>query len=194
MADLDITMVKSYNLCDMGKDKVILASGRCGIYEEDISAEGKKKKEDTRVSQPDGYRSRSPYNKKKACKREKKAVCMKNARLTKRRDFKEVYEHGKSVATRGLVLYYFANSSNLTKTGFVAGKKVGNAVIRNRVKRLLREVFRIHKDEIKSGLDLIFIARLPFAKYDYYQAAAEMKRILQRSGLLLVKKSNGDEL
>jgi ribonuclease P protein component len=118
---------------------------------------------------------------------------MRDARLKKRREFKEVYEKGKSVATHGLVLYHFANSSNLTRTAFVAGKKVGNAVIRNRVKRLLKEAFRVHKDEIKTGWDLVFIARLPFAKFDYYQAAAEMRRILHRGGLLIVKKSNGDE-
>ena len=117
----------------------------------------------------------------------------KSGRLTKRRDFKEVFEQGKSVATHGLVLYLMVNGINITRTGFVTGKKLGHAETSNKVKRQIMEEFIIQKNEIKPGFDLVFIARLPFAKYDYCQAAAEMKRILQRGGLFTVNKSNGDE-
>ncbi len=116
----------------------------------------------------------------------------KVSRLTKRGDFQEIFKQGKSVATKGLVLYILPNELGFNRSGFIASKKVGNAVIRNRIKRLLKEAYRSLSGEIISGFDLVFIARLPSAKYEYFQAAAETERVIRRSGLLRVKKSTGE--
>lgn len=112
---------------------------------------------------------------------------MKKGRITKNREYRLVFENGESVATRGLVLYRMKNGLSENRSGFVVSKKTGNAVIRNRVRRLLRETYRSYAEELATGYDLVFIARSPAAAFDFTQAAAEMKRILKRGGLFTVR-------
>lgn len=79
--------------------------------------------------------------------------------LKKKKDFQAVYSRGKSYANRFLVLYVFRSNEMQGKVGFAAGKKLGNAVKRNRVKRLLRESYRMHQAEIEEGLSLLLVGR-----------------------------------
>lgn len=113
----------------------------------------------------------------------------KVGRITKNSDYREVFEKGSSVATRGLVLYRLPNGQALNRIGYVASKKVGNAVVRNRVKRLLKEAYRLYTDDINKGYDLVVIARPNTASFDYAQAAAELKHVFQRGGLFTIKKT-----
>ena len=79
--------------------------------------------------------------------------------LKKKKDFQVVYSRGKSYANRFLVLYVFRSHGLQGKVGFAAGKKLGNAVKRNRVKRLLRESYRLHQVEIEEGFSLLLVGR-----------------------------------
>lgn len=83
----------------------------------------------------------------------------RNRILKKKKDFQAVYSHGKSYANRFLVLYVFRSNGFQGKVGFAAGKKLGNAVKRNRVKRLLRESYRVNQGAIKEGVSLLFVGR-----------------------------------
>ena len=81
-------------------------------------------------------------------------------RLSRSRDFDAVYRHGRSVSTRFLVLYSFPRGDDgPPRVGFAVPRGTGSAVVRNRLKRQLREVWRARLDEIPAGRDYVLIAR-----------------------------------
>ena len=85
----------------------------------------------------------------------------KRSRLRSQRMFQEVYLHGRSWANRYLVLYVFPVIGPERKAGFAAGKKLGNAVTRNRLKRLMRESYRKHQACLADGFYFLLVARKP---------------------------------
>ena len=82
-------------------------------------------------------------------------------RLSRSRDFDAVYRHGRSVSTRFLVLYSFprADASGAARLGLAVPKATGGAVVRNRVKRQLREAWRSLLPDVAGGRDYVLIAR-----------------------------------
>lgn len=83
----------------------------------------------------------------------------KQGMLHKNKSFQAVYRSGKSYANKMVVLYVLPNNSNVRRIGFAAGKRLGNAVVRNRVKRLLRDSYRLNQSKLMSGMDLILVGR-----------------------------------
>lgn len=81
--------------------------------------------------------------------------------LRKNKNFQFVYRVGKSYANRLAVLYVSKNHSKFTRIGFVTGKRLGGAVIRNRVKRMFKEAYRLNQEQFLCGLDLVVIGRVP---------------------------------
>ncbi len=79
--------------------------------------------------------------------------------LKKNYSFRFVYNRGKSIANKFLVLYVLKNGLPYNRLGISVSKKVGNSVVRSRVTRLIRESFRLNEENFKSGFDIVFIAR-----------------------------------
>ena len=90
----------------------------------------------------------------------RKGEMMKNSQsLKKNADFQTVYKCGKSFANKYLVMYVKENDLGINRIGISVSKKVGNSVIRHRVKRLILESYRLHEDMFNSSLDMVIIAR-----------------------------------
>jgi ribonuclease P protein component len=82
-------------------------------------------------------------------------------RLSRSRDFDAVYRQGRSTSTRFLVLYWFDRDDDPSepRLGLAVPKATGNAVVRNRIKRQLREVWRGRLEQIPAGRDYVLIAK-----------------------------------
>ncbi len=80
-------------------------------------------------------------------------------RIRSGRDFREIYAQGGVVRNRQLVVYYRPSSRGVSRVGLSVGRRHGNAVRRNRIKRVLREVFRTATEHIPGELDIILIPR-----------------------------------
>ena len=82
-------------------------------------------------------------------------------RLSRSRDFDAVYRHGRSVSTRFLVLYSFERSEDATdpRLGLAVPKAVGSAVVRNRIKRQLKEIWRERIERVPAGKDFVIVVR-----------------------------------
>jgi len=79
--------------------------------------------------------------------------------LRKKSDFTCIYNKGKSVGDKYVVLFYRKNGLKFNRTAFLASKKVGNAVARNRARRLMKESYRQLSKNLATGYDFIIIAR-----------------------------------
>ena len=79
--------------------------------------------------------------------------------LRNQKDFSRVYNRGKSRGSRYVVVLYRKNGLGHTRTAFVASKKVGNSVQRNRSRRLMKEAWRAIGADAASGYDIVFVAR-----------------------------------
>lgn len=79
--------------------------------------------------------------------------------LRNNRDFRNVYDRGKSFANRYLVMFYIKNKMNVNRVGFSVTKKLGKAVTRNKVKRRMKESYRKNSHKFKEGYDIVFLAR-----------------------------------
>lgn len=106
---------------------------------------------------------------------------MKQAeKLKKSSEFKKIYSKGKSVVTPYLVLYFMRNNTEYNRLGISVSKKVGNSVVRNRVKRLIREAFRLSPLTLKTGLDLVLIARVRMNKADFKTTEKHLAQVLNK--------------
>jgi ribonuclease P protein component len=113
-------------------------------------------------------------------------------RLSRSAEFERVYRQGKSVGNRHLVLYTFPNATaDRARLGLSVSRKVGGAVERNRVKRLLREAFQRFEDELEGGQDVVVVARphaLQLAERDGLGGiAGSLDELLAQSGLRQAK-------
>ena len=104
--------------------------------------------------------------------------------LKKACQFRAVYGGGRSCADRFLVLYALKNNSDKNKLGISVSRKVGKSVTRNRVTRLIREVYRLSEDSIAPGCDLIFIARAPAAGAAFDDIRQSVHALLKKQRLL----------
>ena len=87
--------------------------------------------------------------------------------LKKNRDFQLVYKQGTSFANRFLVMYVKKNQLGRNRIGISVSKKVGNSVVRHHLARLVRESFRLNRDTLEEGLDIVVVARAAAKDSDY---------------------------
>lgn len=112
----------------------------------------------------------------------RKRYTLPRAKMIKRRsDFQNVYQKGKSVAGRRMILYVLRDTRVAGKVGFAAGKKLGCAAVRSRTKRLLREAFRHMQHELRADVGILLIGRAGLAAGKMQDAAVELRSLARRA-------------
>jgi ribonuclease P protein component len=101
----------------------------------------------------------------------------KRARLTKRSEFLTLSREGKRVHTSHFIILSKVNDAGLSRLGITVTTRIGNAVIRNRVKRLVREYFRRHKKMLPSN-DIVVIAKQGADRLSLLDVESELSRVL----------------
>lgn len=115
-------------------------------------------------------------------------------RLRKRADFLRVRNCGKTIATRGCIIQYAPSLDDVTcnavSLGFTATKKIGNAVVRNRAKRRLRAIICDKNLQLKSGYDIVLIARSVTAEQNWENLCNDIRNGLSQAHVLVNQKSD----
>ena len=104
--------------------------------------------------------------------------------IRSKQDFNRVYSLGKSFACRDMVLYVLQDENLNGKIGFAAGKKLGCAVTRNRVKRLLREAYRLNKNKIRRDAAMILVGRKNLVDAKFDSAEKSFLKICRKAKIL----------
>lgn len=104
--------------------------------------------------------------------------------LKKNHEFRRLYSKGNSTAAPCLALYCRKNRTDRNRIGFTVSNKIGNAVVRNRIRRRLREIYRLHEHSFCIGHDLVIVARMRAADADYHRLEREFLRSAEKLGLL----------
>jgi len=109
---------------------------------------------------------------------------LKNNVLRKKSDFDSIYNRGKSVGDRYIVLFYRKNDLPYNRTGFLASKKVGNSVQRNRARRLMKESYRHLQCRLPIGYDFIIIARNTISGKKCMEVERSLMSAFKRTGVI----------
>ncbi len=108
----------------------------------------------------------------------------KSRRIRKNNEYRLVYKYGKFDVGRLCVIYRMPVAKQPTRIGFVTGKKVGCAVERNRARRLMKEVYRLHQHEIREGFHIVVVGRSGIKEATYEKVEKEMMYLLRKGNLI----------
>ena len=108
----------------------------------------------------------------------KHTISMKEKHL-----FRRLSAKGKTAVFPTMAVYARPNGSKRSRLGFTVGTKVGKAVRRNKVRRRLREAYRIHEEQMLPGWDLVVVARVKSAHVPYRQLEKDLLRALDKLGV-----------
>lgn len=109
---------------------------------------------------------------------------LKKGVLRKKKDFSAIYNRGNSFGGKYVVLFCKKNNLDYNRIGFLASKKVGKSVVRNRARRLMKESFRQVESDVKIGFDIIFIARNTIKDVKCHEVYKCVSSLVKKAGLI----------
>ncbi|MFA7411505.1 MAG: ribonuclease P protein component [Tissierellaceae bacterium] len=105
-------------------------------------------------------------------------------RLRTSMEFKRVYGGGKNYWNKYLILYVRKNNLDFTRIGYSVSKKVGNSVVRNKIRRRMKEIYRLKLSNIKDGYDLVIIPKKNAGNISYMELESAMLHIFKLGDII----------
>jgi ribonuclease P protein component len=103
--------------------------------------------------------------------------------IKKNSEYKDVYSCNSSFSDYNIVIFIKKNKDVKNRYGFTSAKKIKNAVDRNRIRRRLKEIVRLNEYKIKTGYDVVFMARVNAVDADYKSLERSFFKVLKRSNM-----------
>lgn len=107
----------------------------------------------------------------------------KSVSLTSNKNFKRAYTDGTSFSSNLAVIYIYPNNLDYNRTGYSVTRKLGKAVVRNKIKRLFREAYRYYIEHLTDGYDIIFVARKAVLRSSLNDILKCFAELFKKSGL-----------
>lgn len=104
--------------------------------------------------------------------------------IKENRDFRRLYNRGKSFVSPALVIYFQNSRAGFSRLGITCGKKMGKAVKRNRVKRIIREAYRNLLPDFNKNIDIVIVARAASVSLKEPQIEVQMRELLKKAEIL----------
>ncbi len=159
--------------------------------EADISAKQNKKGQKTRFFKKDGHQAGQAGHQKATGQGPKKTRCLNHSggeclrkpdKLLKRPEFLNLSRHGNSVHNGYFIIAYRFNHLDRCRLGVTVTKKIGNAVVRNRIKRVVREFFRLNRQRLADNRDINVIAKKGAPYLSTREAFASLRHLFDKIG------------
>lgn len=109
---------------------------------------------------------------------------MKSQTLKENKEFRRLYYRGKSEAGDVLVTYALKNRTGASRYGITTSKKIGNAVERNRSRRVIRAAFALLEDRLNGGWDFVFVARGKTSRVKMQSVLQQMEKQMKKLGVI----------
>ncbi|MGI6452698.1 MAG: ribonuclease P protein component [Syntrophomonadaceae bacterium] len=107
----------------------------------------------------------------------------KEFRIRKPRDYNNIYRYGKKIPGRYIIVYIKENYGKINRYGVVASKKVGNAVVRNKAKRQIREILKKYSARLGDSSDIVVVVRRSISKGGFSDIERDYVSALKKAGL-----------
>ena len=106
-------------------------------------------------------------------------------KLSKTSEFKKVFSEGRRIEGKNLIIFISKNDYNFNRPGIIVKKETGKAVVRNKIKRWLREAFRMINKKLSPGYDIIVLAKNNVRESNYFEICYDLESLFYKGKLFL---------
>ena len=114
---------------------------------------------------------------------EKRYTLNRDFRIRQNKDYRRIYSSGKRYSNRAGLMYLVKTKREPVRIGFVTTKRIGNAVMRNRARRLMKEVYRLHRHELSPHCEAILLAGAFLTTATYSEAEKALLALWRKAGI-----------
>lgn len=105
-------------------------------------------------------------------------------KITRNDEFKKVFLEGERIESNNLTLFFLRNGYKFNRLGVIVKKEIGKAVVRNKTKRRIREVYRHINEKLFQGYDIIIIAKKNIVELNYFEISNELESLFTKKSLI----------